>query len=190
MGSRPVVAEWVGVSAFEGHGRALRLGQFMGAGLVGGRVGGAVSGLDHAILEHPSLHLVAADVGKDPAVDLDAGLTGLACLLDHLLEAFRAVDDVAFLEGEVVLLEHRADARAPSAPWLEPCHNPGFFHSHLRAAACRRMGEVQRWILGKVVWHPLVRLGNVLGLRRLMDGGFRLEGHGSPRNGGGDSLWG
>ena len=112
----------------EAHGGPLR--HLVGARLVGGRLGLSIGWPDHPILEHPRLDLVTTHVRQNVAVDLHAWLPRLAGLLDHFLEAFRAVDDVPLLEGQVVLLQHRTHPRAPPAPWLQPCHNPWFLHSH------------------------------------------------------------
>ena len=50
--------------------------------------------LDDSVFKHPSLDLIAIDVGQHLAVDLDAGREGLAAFLHHLSVNIWIVDNI------------------------------------------------------------------------------------------------
>jgi hypothetical protein len=107
--------------------RTLR--HFVGAGLVDRCVGRDVV-LRHDIVgEHPGFDFFAADVGEHVAVDLDARAQHLAGLLNHFLALHRVVDDVAVFVGQVVFLQHGADALAPAAGRFQVSDDFWFAHS-------------------------------------------------------------
>jgi hypothetical protein len=64
------------------------------------------------------------------AVDLDGGLLGLTGLLDHFVEEFRAVDDIALFESEFVLFEDGTHTGTPSAPRFEISSNRRLRHKN------------------------------------------------------------
>ena len=94
----------------EGH----RLVLLVGARGIGGRVGRSIVLLKVALFGHPCLDLIAADIGEHVAVDLDAGGKRLTAALLHFPAEGGVLDDVLFLEGQVVFAENGADAFAPA----------------------------------------------------------------------------
>lgn len=78
-----------------------------------------ITRLDHAVVYHPALHFLTADIRDHGAVDLDAGTEGLTALLFHLPAEGRILDDVLLFEVELVFAKNGAHALAPATVSLE-----------------------------------------------------------------------
>jgi len=100
----------------------------MGAGLVDGGVGHAVIGRDDLVGQHPGFDFLATDIGEHFAIDLDAGAEHLAAFFDHFLALQGVIDDIAILEGQVILSENGADALAPATGGFQIGNNLGLAH--------------------------------------------------------------
>jgi hypothetical protein len=104
------------------------LGHFVGAGLVGRRVGSAIGLAYEGFGKKVSFDFVAANVGKHMAVHLDTGTEHLAALFDHFLALKGVVDDVPVFEREIVFAHDRADTLAPAAGGFQVSDNLRFIH--------------------------------------------------------------
>jgi glycerate 2-kinase len=109
--------------------RGLR--HFMGTGLIRRRVGLAVIGADEFVFQQICLDFLATDVGQHVAVDFDARAEHLAAFFDHLLALRRVVDDVAVLEGQVILAHDGAHTLAPTAGRFQISYYFRFVHKKL-----------------------------------------------------------
>ncbi len=105
-----------------------RLGHFVGARLIDGRVGRAGVRGNDVVGEHEGFDFFTADVGQHASVDFHAGAQHLAALFNHFLALRRVVDDVAVFKREVVFAQHGTNTIAPATGGLQVSDNLRFFH--------------------------------------------------------------
>jgi len=131
---------------------------------MGGGVGEAVRGLNHAAGQQVGFHFIAADVGEHVAVDLDAGAHLLAALLDHFLALEGVVDDVSIFKRQFIFTEDGANTLAPATGGFQVSYNIWFSHKSALLLHTATVPTTFKFDFRPWVWSPcsIKTLHNIL----------------------------